>query len=76
MDVSIKILRYDPESDRKGHWENYVVDAEPEERILDLLHKINGLKMDHFLLENLVHMEYAGLMQWLSMEKTCWHAKF
>ena len=30
MDVSIKILRYDPESDRKGHWENYVVDAEPE----------------------------------------------
>ena len=41
MDVSIKILRYDPESDRKGHWENYIVDAEPEERILDLLHKIN-----------------------------------
>ncbi len=40
MDVSIKILRYDPESDRKGHWENYIVDAEPEERILDLLHKI------------------------------------
>ena len=40
MDISLKILRYDPESDRKGHWENYVVDAEPEERILDLLHKI------------------------------------
>ena len=30
MDVSIKILRYDPESDRKGHWENYIVDAEPD----------------------------------------------
>ena len=29
MDISLKILRYDPESDRKGHWENYVVDAEP-----------------------------------------------
>ncbi len=40
MDISLKILRYDPESDRKGHWENYIVDAEPEERILDLLHKI------------------------------------
>ena len=40
MDINLKILRYDPESDRKGHWENYIVDAEPEERILDLLHKI------------------------------------
>ena len=29
MDINLKILRYDPESDRKGHWENYVVDAEP-----------------------------------------------
>ena len=40
MEIDLKILRYDPENDKKGHWEYYKVDAEPEERILDLLHKI------------------------------------
>ena len=32
MDIDLKILRYDPESDRKGHWEYYTVEADPEER--------------------------------------------
>ena len=40
MDIELKILRYDPENDRKGHWEYYKVEADPDERILDLLHKI------------------------------------
>ena len=40
MEIDLKILRYDPEKDKKGRWEYYKVDAEPEERILDLLHKI------------------------------------
>ena len=39
MEIDLKILRYDPEKDKKGRWEYYKVDAEPEERILDLLHK-------------------------------------
>ena len=40
MDIELKILRYDPENDRKGHWEFYKVEADPDERILDLLHKV------------------------------------
>ena len=40
MDIELKILRYNPETDRKGHWEYYNLEADPEERILDLLHKI------------------------------------
>ena len=40
MDVKVNILRYNPETDRKGHWEEYSLAADPDERILDLLHKV------------------------------------
>ena len=40
MDVKVNILRYNPETDRKGHWEEYILEADPDERILDLLHKV------------------------------------
>ena len=40
MDVKVNILKYNPETDRKAHWEEYNLEAEPDERILDLLHKI------------------------------------
>ena len=40
MDVKVNILRYNPETDRKGHWEEYMLEADPDERILDLLHKV------------------------------------
>ena len=40
MDVKVNILRYNPETDRKGHWEEYILEASPDERILDLLHKV------------------------------------
>ncbi len=40
MDVKLNILRYNPETDKKGHWEEYILEAEPDERILDLLHKV------------------------------------
>ena len=40
MDVKVNILRYNPETDRKGHWEEYTLEADPDERILDLLHKV------------------------------------
>jgi succinate dehydrogenase / fumarate reductase, iron-sulfur subunit len=40
MQVELGILRYDPERDSAPHWENYRVDSEPMDRILDLLHKI------------------------------------
>ena len=40
MDVTLRIRRYNPEADEAPHWERYVVDAEPTDRVLDLLHQV------------------------------------
>jgi len=42
MEVTLRILRYDPESDEKAHYESYTVDAEPTDRVLDLLNQIKA----------------------------------
>lgn len=42
MEVTLRILRYDPEVDEKGHYESYEVDAEPTDRVLDLLNQIKA----------------------------------
>ena len=40
MDVQLRILRFDPDRDTAAHWEEYVVPAEPSDRVLDLLHQV------------------------------------
>ena len=41
MKIDLRILRYDPERDKKPHWQSYVVEADPEaDRVLDLLHRV------------------------------------
>jgi succinate dehydrogenase / fumarate reductase iron-sulfur subunit len=40
VDVRLKVLRFNPEKDDQPHFENYTVQAEPMERLLDCLHKI------------------------------------
>jgi succinate dehydrogenase iron-sulfur subunit len=40
VEVQLRILRFNPERDTESHFEAYVVDAEPMERLLDCLHKI------------------------------------
>jgi succinate dehydrogenase / fumarate reductase iron-sulfur subunit len=40
MQIELRILRYDPEQDRKPHQEAYRVETEPMDRVLDLLHKV------------------------------------
>ncbi len=40
MDVTIKILRYNPEVSEEAKWESYQVSAEPTDRVLDALHKV------------------------------------
>src|SRR5574342_438193 len=40
MQVDLRILRFDPETDQRPRWERYHVDAEPMDRVLDLLHKV------------------------------------
>jgi succinate dehydrogenase / fumarate reductase iron-sulfur subunit len=40
VDVRLRVLRFNPEKDEQPHFENYTVQAEPMERLLDCLHKI------------------------------------
>ena len=40
MQVDLRILRYDPERDEAPHWEAYVVEAGPMDRVLNLLHAV------------------------------------
>ena len=40
MDVDLRLLRFNPETDDKPHFESYRVEADPMERLLDCLHKV------------------------------------
>ena len=40
MDVQLRIRRYNPELDDEPHWEEYALQAEPSDRVLDLLHQV------------------------------------
>jgi len=42
MKVTLKIFRYNPELDKKPHYEKYELDADPTDRVLDLLERIKG----------------------------------
>ena len=42
MQVTLKIFRYNPEMDKKFHYETYSLEAEETDRILDLLEKVKG----------------------------------
>ncbi|MCS7187846.1 MAG: succinate dehydrogenase iron-sulfur subunit [Armatimonadetes bacterium] len=40
MKVKVHILRFDPEKDSKPRWQQFEVEAEPTDRVLDVLHYI------------------------------------
>lgn len=46
MQVKLRIKRFNPEKDAKPHWENYSVEVEPTDRVLDAMeavkHSIDG----------------------------------
>jgi len=42
MEVTIKVFRFNPEKDKRGHYETYTIEADENERILDLLEYIKG----------------------------------
>jgi succinate dehydrogenase/fumarate reductase iron-sulfur protein len=43
MEVTLKILRFNPEVDTKPHYETFVIpDAQPNDQILDLLESVRG----------------------------------
>ena len=40
MQATLRILRYNPETDQKSHWEEYEVGVEPTDRLLDALNLV------------------------------------
>ncbi|MGB9521353.1 MAG: succinate dehydrogenase iron-sulfur subunit, partial [Anaerolineales bacterium] len=42
MKLTVKILRYNPEKDKRPRYHTYHVEAEPTDRVLDVLEKIKG----------------------------------
>jgi succinate dehydrogenase / fumarate reductase iron-sulfur subunit len=42
MEITVKIFRYNPEKDKRGHYETYKVEGTENERVLDLLEHIKG----------------------------------
>ncbi len=42
MQVTLKIFRYNPEKDKRGHYETYQFEADENERVLDLLELVKG----------------------------------
>src|SRR3989304_2740230 len=42
MQVTLRILRFNPEKDEKPHFEKYEVEADPTDRVLDLLEHVKG----------------------------------
>jgi succinate dehydrogenase / fumarate reductase, iron-sulfur subunit len=42
MEITLKIFRYNPEKDKRGHYEVYKVEGDENERVLDLLEYIKG----------------------------------
>jgi succinate dehydrogenase / fumarate reductase iron-sulfur subunit len=42
MEVTLKIFRYNPETDKKPHYQKFKMKAEPTDRVLDLLEMVKG----------------------------------
>jgi len=40
--ITLKLFRYNPETDKKPHYETYTLEVEPTDRVLDLLEKVKG----------------------------------
>ncbi len=42
MKISLKVFRYQPEKDRKPHYDTFELEADPMDRVLDLLEQVRG----------------------------------
>lgn len=40
MEVRLRVFRYNPETDKKPHYDSFTVEAEETDRVLDLLHQV------------------------------------
>jgi len=44
MQITLKIFRFNPEKDQKPHFDNFQLDVDPSDRILDVLEEVRGYK--------------------------------
>jgi succinate dehydrogenase / fumarate reductase iron-sulfur subunit len=44
MEIQLKIFRYNPETDKKPHYDQYTLDVHPTDRVLDILEEIKGFE--------------------------------
>src|SRR5512139_3958990 len=42
MQVTLRVFRFNPEQDKKPHYETYKIEADPTDRVLDLLEHVKG----------------------------------
>jgi len=42
MRITLKVFRFNPETDKKPHYEKYSLEAQPTDRVLDLLEHVKG----------------------------------
>ncbi len=42
--ITLKLFRYNPETDKKPHYDTHELEVEPTDRVLDLLEKVKGYK--------------------------------
>jgi len=40
--ITLKLFRYNPETDKKPHYDTFKLEAEPTDRVLDLMEKVKG----------------------------------
>jgi succinate dehydrogenase / fumarate reductase iron-sulfur subunit len=40
MNITVRVKRFDPETDKKPNWQEYKLDVDPTERVLDVLNEI------------------------------------
>jgi len=40
--ITLKLFRYNPETDKKPHYDTFHLEAEPTDRVLDLMEKVKG----------------------------------
>ncbi len=44
MEITIKIFRYNPEKDKRGHYETYKLEGDENDRVLDVLEYVKGME--------------------------------
>ncbi len=58
--LTLKIKRYNPELDEAPHWEQYRVEAEPHDRVLDVIQNVKWQQDETLSLRRSCATGFAG----------------